>query len=403
MCRPYVRNGYGMIRTSLRRQVAKMLCLTVQIVLPKPLQPWGQAIEAEVNQIANPTEALMFAISGLAGLMPHVAARYWINILNYRTITALDRDGTLDMDLITTLKQRPQLIGLICVMMATALGIGYLAIAQAPVRHMGMNGSALVLGLILLPAIGAFGERNWQGRCMLAAGTALMAVALWGARVEGAARWLKLGPLFIQPSLILLPAMLLTFSKTRNVLTLSGIVIAALAMAIQPDRAMAGMMLASISCLAFMHKDRYVYGALGASMACFTGAMIRVDTLPASPFVDQIVFSSFNIHPVAGFAVFAGLVLLVVPAILGSVFDPQKREVYFIFGCIWLSLILAATLGNYPTPVVGYGGSAILGYVISLFCLPKTIHSEAASFEINPENADDTTGSSKLLRSASYS
>jgi hypothetical protein len=32
---------------------------------------------------------------------------------------------------------------------------------------------------------------------------------------------------------------------------------------------------------------------------------------------------------------------------------------------------MAAALGNYPTPIVGYGGSAIIGYALSLLALPK--------------------------------
>jgi hypothetical protein len=30
----------------------------------------------------------------------------------------------------------------------------------------------------------------------------------------------------------------------------------------------------------------------------------------------------------------------------------------------------AAALGNYPTPLVGYGGSAVLGYLLSVALLP---------------------------------
>lgn len=35
--------------------------------------------------------------------------------------------------------------------------------------------------------------------------------------------------------------------------------------------------------------------------------------------------------------------------------------------------MMAAALGNYPTPIVGYGGSAVIGYVFSLLALPKLV------------------------------
>jgi len=42
-----------------------------------------------------------------------------------------------------------------------------------------------------------------------------------------------------------------------------------------------------------------------------------------------------------------------------------------VFGVAWLGMVVAAALGNYPTPLVGYGGSAILGYALSLSFLPS--------------------------------
>ena len=49
---------------------------------------------------------------------------------------------------------------------------------------------------------------------------------------------------------------------------------------------------------------------------------------------------------------------------------PIIAPTYAAFGAVWLAVILAAALGNYPTPLVGYSGSAILGYLLSLLGLP---------------------------------
>jgi hypothetical protein len=40
-------------------------------------------------------------------------------------------------------------------------------------------------------------------------------------------------------------------------------------------------------------------------------------------------------------------------------------------------VVAAAALGNYPTPLVGYGGSAVLGYLLSAALLP-TASAQAA-------------------------
>ncbi|MCU0882687.1 MAG: hypothetical protein MUF14_08485, partial [Hyphomonadaceae bacterium] len=135
--------------------------------------------------------------------------------------------------------------------------------------------------------------------------------------------------------------------------------------------AMAGMMVAGLAVLAVNRADRFVLAALGASLICFVVTIARPDTLPAAAYVDQVLKSSFEVHTLAGAAVMAGVGLLIVPAVLGWHVDPVHRDTYSTFGAVWFAAILAAGLGNYPTPIVGYGASAIIGYVLSLLTLPK--------------------------------
>jgi cell division protein FtsW (lipid II flippase) len=41
-------------------------------------------------------------------------------------------------------------------------------------------------------------------------------------------------------------------------------------------------------------------------------------------------------------------------------------------------VIAAAAIGNYPTPLVGYGGSAILGYLLSAALLSASTRGAAS-------------------------
>ncbi|MGJ3629499.1 hypothetical protein AB5I41_26430 [Sphingomonas sp. MMS24-JH45] len=82
----------------------------------------------------------------------------------------------------------------------------------------------------------------------------------------------------------------------------------------------------------------------------------------AVPHVDGILTSAFDVHPLAGAAVLGGSALLLLPAVLGWRFE-DERAVHVAFGAAWIAAIAAAALGNYPTPIVGYGGSAIIGYL----------------------------------------
>jgi hypothetical protein len=96
--------------------------------------------------------------------------------------------------------------------------------------------------------------------------------------------------------------------------------------------------------------------------------MLLPDALPAVPFVDRILFTAFDVHTLAGVAVVAGCLILLTPAV-GALRRGPERPVLLAFGASWAALIAAAALGNYPTPLVGYGGSAVLGYLLSVALL----------------------------------
>ena len=65
-------------------------------------------------------------------------------------------------------------------------------------------------------------------------------------------------------------------------------------------------------------------------------------------------------------AVWAGSFLLLVPVIIAALRKQSDLDAAIIFGVMWVTSIAAAILDNYPTPVVGYGASPIIGYLIGL-------------------------------------
>lgn len=280
-----------------------------------------------------------------------------------------------------SLLENPRAAGVACAVAATALGLVYMAAAGAPPLYLAVNGLALLMGLaffaLLRPSAGE--APAMHGGVMVAFGGALLATALLGVSVEGAVRWLQVGGLSLQISLILLPPMLVAFARRRNLLSTLGVMLAAVALALQPDRAMAGVLASALAVLAMRRRDPWVTSALGVAVAGFAATLIRPDTLPAVPYVDRILYTAFDVHAMVGLAVVGGALLLAVPALAGRKLDPRNGDVCAVFGIAWLGMVLAAGLGNYPTPLVGYGGSAVLGYVLSLAFLPGKVQSTAAA------------------------
>jgi hypothetical protein len=364
----------------LRRSLADLACRALLATLPASLQSWGWAIRYETTEIADDTKALLFALDSLCGLMPRALGSHLLHPFALLVgDAAFCSGGSLTLGVYDDLMRRPRALGIICAFGAVTLGLAYMTIAGAPMRYLAVNAGALVIGLTLLALLSRIMSAGgrWISRATLTMASVMFATAIAGDSVDGVTRWVSVGGLAIQPSLILLPVMLVAFARYRNMLTTAGIVATAIAMAIQPDRAMAGMLAMGLTVFAVMRPDRHVLAAFAASIVGFATTLVRADTLPAAPYVDQILYSSFDVHLGAGAAVLSGSILLLVPAIMGLRCDPANRVTYAAFGAAWLSGTAAAAIGNYPTPIVGYGGSAIIGYALSLLALPKLASAQA--------------------------
>lgn len=255
----------------------------------------------------------------------------------------------------------PRRLGLACGAVATGLGIAYLVAAGAPLLYPCVNAAAFGLGAALVLIGGRV--RLPAGPVLLALAATLMATSLFGETADGATRWIALGPLTLQPSLILLPVMITAFARQPTRLAAAAIAIAAVAMALQPDRAMAGALAAGLAAVAALRPRRETVLVLIISLLAFAAAFVQPDALPAMPFVERVFYTSFAVHPLAGLAVLASAGVLLLPAL------PPRSATGAAFGTVWLAILLAAALGNYPTPFAGYGASAILGYLISLTAL----------------------------------
>jgi hypothetical protein len=260
--------------------------------------------------------------------------------------------------------------GLACATGAVGLGLVYLAVAGAPARMIAMNIAAYLVGLaayaiIAIPRWRTAGPQPWL---FPVGALLLLATALASVPVEGAARWVAFGPIVLQVSLILLPLLVVLFARKPDAAGAAALAVAAAALALQPDRAMAGALALSVIFVSSLHRNRWTMLALAASVAGFAATLVQPDRLPAVPFVDGIFYSAFDVHPFVGLGLMLGAGLLIVPAAL-RLRAESERVPAIAFGAVWLAIIAAAAIGNYPTPVVGYGGSAVTGYLLSLALL----------------------------------
>lgn len=332
-------------------------------LLPSALRPWGEAAAREAAGIDRPAAALSFALGCLAW-----AAREAV----IARVPNDSQKGRPTMKLTDDLRG-PRGLALICGLTATGLGLVYMTAGGAPAAYLVMNVGAVALGLALL-AIATLADQRGHlpiGPLVLGLGATLPAIALWGIQADGMARWVAIGPLHLQPSLIVVPLMIVLFARSRDVLSLTGLALAAVGLALQPDRGMAAALAAGLMAVAILTPGRNSAAAAGFGAVAFVVTLVRADPSGISPFVDQILFTAFTVHPLAGVAVVTGSAILVLPALAALSRPSLERAPLMVFGATWAAIVLAAALGNYPTPLVGYGGSAILGYMLSLLAFPR--------------------------------
>lgn len=249
---------------------------------------------------------------------------------------------------------------------ACLIGLVYLVVSGAPNTMLIVNGAAAMLGISL--AIAAIHylriTHNFVTMVSLVSAFALLGTAIFGYAIEDARRWALVGPFFIQVSLVLLPLIALSFARLQNFWTTLAVIVACIAMALQPDRAMAAMLSAAVAVVCWLRPSKLSVGAL---IVCFLGFLVTLllpDKLPAAPYVDHILWTAFDINIIVGLSLWLGCLALITPIF----FLPgnERSVIHYTFAASWFVIIAAAAMGAYPTPIVGYGASAIIGYFLSL-------------------------------------
>jgi hypothetical protein len=239
--------------------------------------------------------------------------------------------------------------------------------AGAPSSYLLVNLSALAAGLLAASLVRSSLVLNQQvvGTFTVAVGLVLLATALVGHRVDGASRWVRVAGISFQPSLILLPLVMVLFAGNRYWLSSIGLLLAGAALAFQPDRAVAGALTAGLAVQWVYRRDAWVTLSLVGASCGFAATLVRDDHVPPAPFVEHVVQSAFAFDTLYGLAIVAAVVIPLIPAIVGVVSETEDVVEYAVFGTTWLALIAFSLGGNYPTLLAGYGASGIVGYCLS--------------------------------------
>lgn len=248
------------------------------------------------------------------------------------------------------------------------IGVGLMAmsLAGAPRGLVFLQGGVGAAALIVA-AIGA----RWlpkptvvTGRLICGASLLFMASPFLSEGLEGVQRWLAIGAIQIQPAAIALPLIVWYAVREDDQRLAVGALLAAGAVAaFQPDQQVTqGVMAVALGMVLLVRPTAIWWAAFGVSVVL--GAISAFGhSLDPVPYVEQILPLAFDAHWMLGAIVALGLAG--VPLIMLAA-SPERRPVNLMMAVLWIGLAAACLRGQFPTPVLGYGLSWILGFALSL-------------------------------------
>lgn len=229
-----------------------------------------------------------------------------------------------------------------------------------------MNGAALLIGLAGVAAMWACRRAGASARigdiALLIASACIPLTALIGPQADGVARWLVIGGLTIQPALIVVPLVTVGLALHPSLIRCLSAVVAAVGLAMQPDLGCTLMMLLGIAVFMREPESRtsVTWVTVVVAAICLRVAILRDVALPPIPFVEDVLPDALQKGPLTALLACATILLMLAPAV-----TRRLRAPHLAFMAVWVAALAAALLGPYPTPVLGFGGSAVLGFVLS--------------------------------------
>ena len=275
--------------------------------------------------------------------------------------------------------RRSLLLDLLFPLPALAVGVLVMRASDVPVTAWGQNLAACVIGILLCFALARPGSSGRGEGAFLVAGVlalGLLAATWLDPGLDGVHRWLRLGPVRLHTSALVLPVVLATLAGLeragrRHVSTLLAIA-TALLLFLQPDAAQATAFAAGAVVL-LMPRNRAEGRAwirLVPLLALAGLSWLRKDPLAPVPHVEGIVGLAMEMGIGWGVAAVASLLLLPIP------FFAARRagdgRMGLAIGAYVLVTIVAPALGYFPVPVLGQGASPIIGYFMALGLLRRS-------------------------------
>lgn len=343
----------------------RLLMRMVRRLLGARQSDWAHAMQAEVAAAGSEREALCFAWGCLWAALGHSFAAA--------------RGGLAQV----------HNVGVLSCAVAVLAGCAFMHGAGAPGHYVWMNLLSMVFAaaaFYLLPHRRLRADELLRAKLAFALG-ALLLIAGVSLAHTGASAWLRVGPVTLNLPWLLLPALLLASdvqprSAARS-WAVGGLLMACSTLVLQANPVLLGLVAAVLAVRAWRQRDiasALLALAASAMAACVTPSWQAPQALAH---VDQVVHHGFAQSDSIGL----GLVLMQLMPLWPAL---QHRHAWQ-HGLLWGLLVALSLPGWLPSPLLGFAGSLIVGYVLSLAVMgnddkvwPAARHGPAATPDRQP-------------------
>jgi cell division protein FtsW (lipid II flippase) len=262
---------------------------------------------------------------------------------------------------------------------ALVVGVLIMRMSDVPAVVWGQNLAAWVVGALLCLWFArprATPSRGTGFTVVAVLTVAALAATLLAPGVDGVHRWLPLGPVRLHAAAVLLPPLLVALhglARVRGwwISTLVALGVAAILL-LQPDAAQATAFAAAalVVLLPGAGRDPLRLAGMLALPVLAGLSWLRRDPLGPVPYVEEIVDLAAGLGAVWAVAAVVSLLVLPLPFLLAG--RGGARPAGLALGAYVALTVLAAFVGVFPVPVLGYGVSPILGYFAGVALLLRT-------------------------------
>lgn len=191
-----------------------------------------------------------------------------------------------------------------------------------------------------------------------------------GEGMMGVHRWISIGPIRLNIAMIVMPIIILSLWKLLKnnswwkvaIIT----IFISIVLFIQPDASQLSGFAIPMIFMLYKNGDKRIFSTI-ISLGLFILVIlswIHLDSLSPVSYVEEILNLVGNVGQAWFLLGIVSLVILPTPFIL---FPPEKLKLPSLcIGIYFIIIIISTFFGNFPVPLMGYGISPIIGYIISI-------------------------------------